>query len=145
MSSKLSPDLQLKSIIDALTDSLLQASDEELREDAALSGIDLEANAASLRQMFRDTAKSFQKRKFAAAKQQYEKRSNELLQKPVELPEAEADRRQLLQLVVAQCAQRGIPLTAKFRDFEGMSDNDLKSLLEELAALGVLPKRDPSK
>jgi hypothetical protein len=95
--------------------------------------------------MFRETARNFRKRKFAAAKQQYEKRSNELLQSPVELPEAEADRRQLLQLVVAQCAQRGIPLTAKFRDFEGMSDNDLKSLLEELAALGVLPKRDPSK
>lgn len=136
MPSKLPHDIQLRSIIDAMNDSLLNASEEEIRDEAAAMGVDLTRNAQRLKQMFNDTAKAFKKRKFVEAQQEYERQTTRYQSSSFETPKTAADKRALLQLVAAQYAQTGGGLTAKFRDLESISDNDLDSLLQELAALG---------
>lgn len=75
MPSKLPNDIQLRSIIDAMNDSLVNASEEEIRDEAAAMGVDLTRNAQRLKQMFSDTAKAFKKRKFVEAQQEYERQT----------------------------------------------------------------------
>jgi hypothetical protein len=143
MSNKDRYDLQLKGVVDALARSITDATDEEIQEDARISGVDLDANAAQLKQMFVDTTKAFYKRKYLLAQQAYSAEVQNLQRTSVELPSSAADRRSLLQLVAAQQAQMGAEFMAKFRDFEELSDADVASLLQELAALGLLPQTGP--
>jgi hypothetical protein len=132
-------DLHLRNLVNALSRSIIEATDEEIEEDARLAGVDLDANAAQLKQMFTDTAKSRHKRKFVQAEEDYKREVQNLQRVCFQLPTSVAERRALLQSVAAQQAQGGASFTAKFRDFENLSDSDVASLLEELAALGLLP------
>lgn len=145
MSNKDRYDLQLKALVDALSRSIIDATDEEIQEDARLAGVDLDADAAQLKQMLTDTAKTFHKRKFFQAEQEHKAEVEKIQRSSFQLPGSAAERRALLQLVAAQQAQRGVPLTAHGRDLEKLSDNDVKSLLEELAALGLLPDAESDK
>lgn len=140
MSNKDSYDRQLKGVVNALARSIVEATDDEIIEDAKATRANLEANAAELRQRFLETAKRFQKRKFVQAQQAYAEEVQSLQRRTFQLPTSPEDRLALLQLVVAQQTQQGNRLTAKFRDFENMSPSDIISLLEELAALGLLPE-----
>lgn len=146
MYSKNRHDLHLHALVDALARSVTEAADEEVREDAHSSGVDLNANAAQLKQMLSETATRFRKRKFFEAQQQYKEEVQRIQNRSAQLPESAAERRALLQLVAAQHAQGAMALTAHGRDLERLSDSDVTSLLEELAALGllagVLPKKD---
>jgi hypothetical protein len=126
-------------MVDALSRSVIDATDAEIGEDARLAGVDLDANAVRLKQMLTDTANAFHKRKFFKAEEDYRREVQKLQHSSFRLPTAIADQRNLLRLIAAQQAQRGAPLTAHGRDLENLSDNDVTSLLEELAALGLLP------
>jgi hypothetical protein len=144
MSIKDRYDLQLKSLVAALSQSIMVGTDEEIQKDAQCAGVDLDANAAQLKEMFIATAKSFHQRKFVQARENYNREVHNLQKTSFQLPASPAERWALLQLVAAQAqAQGGAFLTAKFRDFEKLSDNDVASLLEELAALGLLPETGP--
>jgi hypothetical protein len=145
MSNKDRYDLQLKAVVDALSRSTIDATDEEIEEDARLAGVDLDADAARLKQMLTGTAKTFHKRKFFEAQAEYEKEARILQRGSFQLPGAIAEQRALLHLVAAQQAQRGAPLTAHGRDLESLTDKDVTSLLEELAALGLLPEAGSDK
>jgi len=144
-SSKNRHDLHLRALVDAMAQSVEDASDAEIFEDAHATGFDLKANAAELKNMLAETAKRFQKRKFFAAQQQYQAEVERIRRSSVHLPESAADRRALVQLVAAQHAQGAMALTAHGRDLERLSDNDVTSLLEELAALGLLNDIKPKK
>jgi hypothetical protein len=58
MSNRGRYDLQFKNLVDALSRPIIDATDEEIQEDASLADVDLDANAVQLKQMFSDTAKS---------------------------------------------------------------------------------------
>jgi hypothetical protein len=145
MSNKNRHDLHLHALVDALAQSVAEAADEEVLEDAHSSGIDLNANASQLKQMLSETATRFRKRKFFEAQQQYKEEVQRIQNRSVQLPESAAERRALLQLVAAQHAQGAMALTAHGRDLERLSDSDVTSLLEELAALGLLTGVPPKK
>ena len=146
MSNKDRYDLQFNAMVDALSQSIIDATDQEIQEDARLAGVDLNADAARLKQMLADTAKRVQKRKFYAAQTAYSQ-AVERINSPAhayKLPETAVERRALLQAIAAEQAQRGVPLMIHGRDLEALPDNDVTSLLEELATLGMLPD-DQSK
>jgi hypothetical protein len=63
MSNKDRYDLQLKNVVHALSRSFVEATDEEIQEDAKIAGFDLDANATELKQMFANTSKKFHQRK----------------------------------------------------------------------------------
>jgi hypothetical protein len=133
-------DLQLQSLLDECDRSLIQCSDAEVLEEARVAGVDPVENAKALRERFLGTARRYQKRKFEAAKQAYNAETEAFSTRSYRLPTTAAEQRVLLQLVIAQQVQVGSGLTAKFRDFESLPDSDLPGLLDELNALGLLPK-----
>ena len=145
MSNRDRHDLQLRSLVKALARSISEASDDEIQEDARLAQVDLDAHAAQLKQMLTETIKTFHKRKFIQAQAEYQAEVEKIQRSSVKLPESPAEKRALLQLVAVQHAQRGVALTAHGRDLDRLSDSDVTSLLEELAALGLLPGTEPNK
>ena len=145
MSSKNRHDRELESLLDAIDLSVIAASDSEILEDARIAGVDPVANAQALRARFLAAARNFQKRKLVEARKVYTENVQKLTQVSVSLPVTAHEQRVLLQLVIAQNAQQGLALTAKYRDFESIPDSDLPDLLQELAALDLLPKKDAGR
>jgi hypothetical protein len=135
-------DLQLRNVVRHLSQSIIEATDEEIHEDARQAGIDLQAHATDLKRRFEDIAKKSRQKKLVAAREAYDLEVRNLTKRTIDLPSSPAEQRALLQLVAAHHAAAGTGLlTAKFRDFDKLSDNDVTSLLEELAALGLLPDK----
>jgi hypothetical protein len=132
-------DRHLRALLDELDRSSLSASDAEVLEDARAAGVDPVANGQKLKAQFLAMARRSQKAKFEAAKLAHAKQTEALANRSYRVPASPAEQRQLLQLVIAQQAQAGVALTAKFRDFESLPDGDLPGLIEELDALGLLP------
>ena len=139
MSNKDRYDLQLRNVVRHLSQSIIEATDEEIREDARQAGIDLQAHAADMKLRFGDIAKRLRQKKLVAAKEAYEIEVEKLGKRAFDLPSSPAEQRALLQLIATKHTAGGGLLTAKFRDFDKLSDSDVASLLEELAALGLLP------
>ena len=139
MSNKDRYDLQLKNVVRHLSQSIIEATDEEIREDARQAGVDLQAHAADMKRQFESIAKTMRQKKLVVAKEAYEVEVAKLRERSFNLPSSPTERRALLQLVAAKHTAGGGSLTAKFRDFDKLSDSDVASLLEELAALGLLP------
>jgi hypothetical protein len=139
MSNEPRHDRHFESLLDELDRSTLAASDAEILEDARAAGIDPAANARELKTKFMEMARRYQKRKFEAAKLAHTREADSLTRGSYRIPTSPIEQRQLLELVVAQQAQAGQALTAKFRDFKSLPDSDLPGLIEELAALGLLP------
>jgi hypothetical protein len=142
MSNKNRYDLHLRYIARHLSQSIVDCTDEEIREDARLAGVDLETTAAQSRRQFKDIVKEISQNKLVAAHKAYKVEVKKLQEKSFHLPSSIAQQRALLQLVATQQATTGGLFTAKFRDFDKLSDNDVASLLDELAALGLLPDTD---
>lgn len=136
MSNKDRYDLQLDGLLNEIDRSMAGASDAEIREDAKVVGVDLEANAKYLRQRFLDTSRAFHKRKFVEARQAYIHEVKDLQDRKFRIPASAAQQRALLLE-----AQKGMAVGA-FRDFESMPDSDLPGMIEELYALGLLPPHD---
>lgn len=142
MSNKDRYDLQLRNVVRHLAQSIVEATDEEIREDARQAGVNLQAHAADMKHKFQSIAKTMRQKKLVAAKEAYEIEAESLRRPSFPLPSSPAEQRALLQLIAAQHATGGGLFTAKFRDFDKLSDNDVASLLEELAALGLVPGND---
>lgn len=142
MSNKDRYDLQLRNVVRHLSQSIIEATDEEIREDARQAGVDLQAHAANMKRQFESIAKTMRQKKLVAAKEAYEIEVERLRRPSLTLPSSPTEQRALLQLIAAQHAAGSGLLTAKFRDFDKLSDNDVASLLEELAALGLVPGND---
>src|SRR5262249_17252134 len=110
------------------------------------AGVDLQAHAADMKTRFADIAKRLRQKKLTAANEAYQIEVEKLAKRTFHLPSSPTDQRALLQLIAAQhAAAGGGLLTAKFRDLEKFSDSDVASLLEELAALGLIPNREPQE
>jgi len=136
MSDKDRYDRQLDGLLNEIDRFAVEASDAEILEDANLAGVDIEANAKHLKQRFRDTARTFHKRKFVQAKHAYANEVKDLQDRAFHILASPAQQRALLQQ-----AQKAMAVGA-FRDFECMPDSDLPGLIEELYALGLLPPED---
>ena len=139
MSNKDRYDSQLRNVVRHLSQSIIEATDEEIREDARQAGVDLQAHAADMKRQFENIATGLRQKKLVDAKEAYEVEVEKLRERSFNLPSSPTERRALLQLVAAKHAAGGGSLTAKFRDFDKLSDSDVATLLEELAALGLLP------
>ena len=139
MSNKDRYDLQFRNVVRHLSRSIVEATDEEIREDARQAGVDLQAHAADMKRQFESIAKTIRQKKLVAARETYEIEVERLRRPSFTLPSSPTEQRALLQLIAAQHVAGSGVFTAKFRDFDKLSDNDVASLLEELAALGLLP------
>jgi len=138
MSNKKTDQEKLDAIMEALGDSVLEASDDEIIEELRLAGVDPDAEAARLKAKMLATVKAFRQRALAAAQAGYRSRLEQVDRKPYAVPKTPAARRELFSFVIQQ-PQYAQYVTAQYRDLENLTDNDIESYLQDLAELGILP------
>jgi hypothetical protein len=122
---------------DALGNSILDESDEEILEDLRQAGVDPKAEALRLKTMMLKTVKTFQQRHLRAARAGYEKQAAQPGRQNSLVPTTAPERRELFSFLL-QKPQYAALVTAQYRDLEAFTDNDIESHLEDLADLGVL-------
>ena len=137
MANKKTESERLEAMFDALGESICNESDEEILEDLRQEGIDPEAEAARLRTMMLDTVKAFQQRRLIVAREGYRRRVEQLEKRKYPIPESAQERRSLFSFVLQQpqCARL---VTAQYRELKDLTDDDIKTYLEDLAELGIL-------
>ena len=141
MSDKKTDEQKLAALIEALGESVLEASDEEIVEELRLAGIDPDAEAARLKARMLATVRSFRQRALDAARTGYASRLERLEQKSYTIPKTAEARRKLFSFVIQQ-PQYAQYVTAQYRDLENLTDNDIESYLQDLDELGILQELD---
>jgi hypothetical protein len=128
---------RLQALTNSLADSILEESDAEVIEELRLTGVDPDAEAARMKAMMLATVKAFRQRALNAARAGYSRQIEGMERKPYALPGSPAARRRLFSLFI-QRPQFAQFVTAQYRDLDKLTDNDIKSYLEDLAELGIL-------
>ena len=131
---------EFKLIMDALAESVLEADDDEIAEEIREEGLEPEEEAENIRQVLRDAVTNYQKRNLYEAKKEYDQKIRKLEDSDRTLLSTPEARRTLLNVVFRQNPSIQGLLTAHYRDFSKLSDNDIQSLLIHLDELGVLDK-----
>jgi hypothetical protein len=129
----------LRRLADALAEDVLSAPDSEILEEAAEIYGDPAKLAADLLKLFEQTTNEQGRERLAAAREAVVAD----LRRPapvVRLLPAEARRR--LQQLIAADPETARKLTAAARKGEGLSDDDVQSMLEDFVELGVILPRD---
>jgi hypothetical protein len=139
MSSKRTDEQKLNALIDALGESVLEETDEELLEDLRMKGIDVLAESARIKAMLQSTVKTFRQRALEAARAAYQRQIERMDKQQYSIPETPAERRKLFSFLTKQSPFAEF-VTAQYRDLEGLTDNDIETYLEDLAELGILEK-----
>lgn len=129
---------ELREVMNALAETIAEASDKELLAEAQEAGSDLEAEAESVRAVLRRSLDKFKKRKLEQARRDYELAASALLTKEYSLPNSPRERRELLTNILAAQPQMQGMLTVQFRELDQLSDEDIESSLRKLAELGML-------
>ncbi len=129
---------KLQALIDAVEQSILNATDDEVTEDFVAAGIDAKEAEDHTGNLIAQTIKGHSQKKLRAARAGFESARAE--QVPV-VPQTFSEKLTLLQSIFS--AEEVPPeLTMAFRDARHMSDEDISSLLDDLAELGYLDNRE---
>ena len=141
MANKKTESERLEAMFDALAESICNESDDELLEDLRQEGVDPEAEANRLKNMMFDTLQAFQQRGLVSAQEGYRRRVEQLEGEKYPIPKSRQERRSLFSLILQQPQYAGL-VTAQYRDFKDLSDEDIETCLEDLAELGILDEMD---
>ena len=136
---------QHRSLHEALTKALFEATEDDLAADVREEGLDPDAVAGEMRSLLSKTVKDFKQKALRAAKEQHREKAAALADVRFQLPPSAAERRQLLDAVISQHQQAGRMLIAQHRDFTALSDEDVDSWLQQFGALGLLDAKPDSK
>ena len=137
---------ELLAIMNALAESVAEASDADILAEAREAGEDPGRSAARVRALLGRAVKDYEQRRLREAQKDYDERVRALRARPYALPRTPEDRRKLFDLVMSRKPEIGAALlTAQHREFQDLTDADIQSFLEQLGALGVLDElRGPS-
>jgi hypothetical protein len=128
---------KLESLYANLAQGVENASPEDLLAESKAEGDDTQQVASGVRATLLDAVRSFEQRKLHAARHGYRKRSTELRNRRNVLPPTPAERLALL-MKAAGSDERVARVTARFRDFKDLTDEDVQSALNDLMELGAL-------
>lgn len=128
--------MDLETLFDNLAEAIELAPPEDLLVEAKAAGQDTERIESDVKNTLLDAVRNFEQRKLHAARHAYRRRSTELNSKRFELPDSASERRKML-IDAAATNQRVARVTAKFRDLRELSDEDVRSALEDLMDLGA--------
>lgn len=132
MASKDTKSEKLNRLLNSVEDSVLQMSDEEVIQEATEEGINVTEFTKTMQDMVRHEIASSRKQKLLQSRKAYESQS---INSKADIL-ANMDVPQMLALL--KQAIDGGRVTMAFRDGEGMSENDLRNLLEDLDVLGIM-------
>jgi hypothetical protein len=142
MSSNRTDAEQLQAIFDSTTDSLTEASDQDILDEARLQGLDPDAEATRVKALMLETVRAFQQRALREARKAYDAQSAQTA-KQHSIPNTPSERRELFSFVLTRQPQYAELFTAQHREFTDLTDSDIETYLEDLAELGVLNKLRP--
>ncbi len=130
---------ELRAIMDALAESAAQASDEEILSEVRESGEDPEAVAARVRGILRHAVTAYEQRRLRDAEESYRRRVESMRTQSPAIPATPQRRRELFMTIMTRQPDLGTALvTLQNREFRSLTDADIQSALEQLAALGAL-------
>lgn len=138
MSRPKSDSEKLNSLLDALEESILQTPDEEIIEETKLEGQNPDAVADHVHQLITAQVKNHRQKKLRAAQEGYRRTVSEGTRHFKPIPETPVERRTLLTTIFSTRPDVPSELTLGWRQGEYISDDDVASLLEDLADLGFL-------
>ncbi len=144
MADKKTDSEKLDALIDALGNSVLEESDDEILEEMRAEGVDMRVESARMKAMMLATVKAFRQRALDAARAAYKSQIEQMEGKRYFIPKTAPERRKLFALFTQQ-PQFAEFVTAQYRNLEDVTDNDIETYLEDLAELGILEKLDPNK
>lgn len=130
---------QLERIYDELAESVLELTDEEILDEARSRGIDPVQEAEQVRVLMKNASGALRRQKLRDAQKQHQQRVDEMGQRKYMLPSGADERRRLLLSVLAKCPDISA-LTVQFRDFTDLPDEDIETVLKQLADLGLLER-----
>lgn len=133
MANSKSHEEQLRLLMDALAESVLEITDSDVESEFRADP------APRTKDIFRAAAKRHAQTKLRAAQAQYEQATKSVKERDFVVPATAAERRSLLDAFLASYQASGMTgLTAQFRDLKSVSDADVESTLRQLDALGAL-------
>jgi hypothetical protein len=128
--------MDLRILFGSLAEAVEQASPEDLLAEAKAAGQNTEQIAADVKNTLLDAVLSFEQRKLHAARSAYRTRSTARRTRRFVMPATPAERLRML-TDAATRDQRVAKITAKFRDLTKISDDDVRSAIEDLMELGA--------
>jgi hypothetical protein len=134
---------ELAAIMNALAESVAEASDDDILEEARARGEDPTQIARHTKDVLLNAVKRYRKQRLHEAQQQYEVHVASMQTKTYQLPESPTERRQLLDLTLSRQSAVRFVFTALHREFSSLSDNDVESFLRQLQELGFLDALTP--
>lgn len=122
---------QFFNAMNGLADSVFEMSDEEI--EAELKG--QEDDAEEIRNVLLSALKAYQLQDLREAKERYEQNLQSFRITTFDLPSTPTEKRNLIQSILGGLTQGQQLVTAQFRDFENMPDEDLDGVLLQLLTL----------
>ncbi len=130
---------------EAMAESVVHESDNEIFSEAG-SAVWAWARAEGVRQTLLEGVKAFEQKKLSAAYLEYQAAVAKFQERQNPLPATVEGRRELLNQVFLRLSkEQQSSLTLQHRGFKNMSDDDVKSALLQLEALGALKQGDEEK
>jgi hypothetical protein len=128
--------MDLSALFGDLAEAVEQASPEDLLAEAKAAGQDTERITAEVKNTLLEAVRGFEQRKLHAARSAYRTRSTARHTRRFAMPATPAERLRML-TDAATRDQRVAKITAKFRDLTKISDDDVRSAIEDLMELGA--------
>ena len=130
---------ELMRVMFGLSESVAEATPSEVLEEAVRSGVNLLDEAEEVRGILRSAGRQYLRRKLRESREAYERAVEEMKRQKYDLPETAGERRQLLNAILQERPDvEPIVMTAQHRDFTELTDDDVRSFLEQLKNLGLL-------
>lgn len=122
---------ELANIMNGLADSVLEMPDEEIKEE-----LTEDDDSEVIRQILLNSVKNCRQKNLREARARYDKNFFSFQTTKFDLPETPNEKRHLIQAMLGNLAsQNQVQVTAQFRDFENLHDEDLDGVLQQIFAL----------
>lgn len=138
MDNQLNYKQELRAIMDALAESVIDSTDEEILEEVREEGLQPEAIAKQVHETLLSSVKKYRKRHLTEAMEKYQNSVSKIQTEKCDLPSTPEERRTLLSYIFNSKPQIQQMVTAQFRDFNELTDTDVESLLSQIQKLGIL-------
>jgi hypothetical protein len=129
-------DNELANIMNAMAESTLDMTDEEIESEIKEEGNDPDAVAERVRDVLREAVKVCQQRPLLEAQKRYDECVAGLRLKKYQVPELPGEQREMINTLLAANPQLGSGIfTSQFRDFDDLADEDVGGYLRQLLEL----------
>jgi hypothetical protein len=124
---------ELARLMDAMAESVAEMSEEDVALELAEEERD---STEQVRELLRDSIKASKQKPLMEAQARYEKHLAAMERKKHEIPSALSEQRKMIASILAGNPQFGTGLlTAQYRDFTQLPDEDVESYLRQLLEL----------